>query len=593
MSTQAPQQAVSDGYDGRSDGPGTAGGDIERVNAFDGLFLRSEHLNRMQDYARDLAYAVGAAGGPGVVEGYVVARDGQSLTASPGLAIDPRGRPLLTRTIARLDITPLAATGDEFFWVEITGEDWDFGSEAVQGVLCDEPCSGGTTARPYTAEGVRLRLTPGLEIGLGGVDGPARRSWLASRLFADEAVAADAWPDDATAFAHRDWGPPAADSAKATAVRLAVLIPDADTGWQLDTWVARRDRGAPPPLRAWQWRLGMRPWDVFVAQVLQFQALLADRWTGGEPGGARFLAEVLRRLGEVAGRVEDVTKKQTSAWLSELRQDLQEGSVPAPGKPRPEAAITTLPALGIGELPPAGFLPRIGGEAVATATTALLGGPDVVDVRVCHGGPGDVGAWLQAAQHRARIPLDGVRLQPVDLLVVDSGRREGPDWVAFARRDTTVCTAGESSPDTDPVDVYLVEPDDREERAAWQAFWERGGKIPDLPGEPVATLHYPVRTWAVPEDPELERITDVVRKWQQSGVVDAVALVTSEERRPLGAVRAELLAGRFGETRPRLADLRVHVTDRPEAVVLVLGPEPEIRRVTAKRTTTRRTTDES
>jgi len=52
-----------------------------------------------------------------------------------------------------------------------------------------------------------------------------------------------------------------------------------DGEWVLDAWIARRDLIATPPRDAWEWRLGLRPWAVFIAQVLQFQAQLA-----GAPG---------------------------------------------------------------------------------------------------------------------------------------------------------------------------------------------------------------------------------------------------------------------------------------------------------------------
>lgn len=37
---------------------------IARLNAFNGLFLRAEHLERMQEYTRSLAYALGQSGDP-------------------------------------------------------------------------------------------------------------------------------------------------------------------------------------------------------------------------------------------------------------------------------------------------------------------------------------------------------------------------------------------------------------------------------------------------------------------------------------------------------------------------------------------------
>ncbi len=53
-------------------------------------------------------------------------------------------------------------------------------------------------------------------------------------------------------------------------VPLAVLL-QVDGRWVVDTWTARRDIGAGSAEDTWRSRLGMRPWNVFMAQVLQFQ----------------------------------------------------------------------------------------------------------------------------------------------------------------------------------------------------------------------------------------------------------------------------------------------------------------------------------
>src|SRR4051794_11371870 len=74
----------------------TATGGIRRLNPADGLFLRSEHLNQMQAYSRELSLAVGIAGGTGVAYGYQLSLTGSELTATPGLAIDAAGMPLRT-----------------------------------------------------------------------------------------------------------------------------------------------------------------------------------------------------------------------------------------------------------------------------------------------------------------------------------------------------------------------------------------------------------------------------------------------------------------------------------------------------------------
>ncbi|MCW2622763.1 MAG: hypothetical protein JWL64_2365, partial [Frankiales bacterium] len=253
-----------------------APGDIERLQAFDGLFLRAEHLNLIQDYAAKLAMSVGAAGGPGVVEGYDVVLKQGELAVGPGLAIDPSGRPLLSRAEVTLPLGGLQPGLDTFWYVEAVGDGEPTGNEPVQGLLCDEPCDGGTTRAPVLAERVRIRLTRAVEPDLTTWTDDQKRSRLTSRLFATEQRRAGAWSrvpgDPGAGLADRSWLPARAASGRDPAVRLGVLIPDGDLQkWQVDVWAVRRDRGDPPPTRLWQWRLGMRPWDVFVAQVLQFQ----------------------------------------------------------------------------------------------------------------------------------------------------------------------------------------------------------------------------------------------------------------------------------------------------------------------------------
>ncbi|HEU4399465.1 MAG TPA: hypothetical protein VFU54_16725 [Actinomycetota bacterium] len=542
---------------GASDGRDvTAGGGIERVNAFDGLFLRAEHLDRIQDYAHELATALGVAGGPGAVEGYGVTVVEGTLVVQPGLAIDAHGRPLRSRRNLTRSLDGLELGDTEFYLVEIRRTAWDFGSEAVQGVLCEDPCSGGGTARPYRAEGVMLHLEPASEPQLAGIQDDERRSWLASRLFAAEREDGDAWPDRGQPqLARQSWSPPSAPEARPAGVRLAVLRSSGDAGWTVDIWAARRDRGAPPPVRAWQHRLGMRPWDVFVAQILQFQDHLAAVWADA-PGGAKasYVAELLGALGEVGASVMKVTRKVTMERLDRLTEAVKKGEIGEVGAF--ESEVVTLPSLGFRELPPAGFLPYLGSpsaEQVASRITDLLGGQSMVDIRVCTGSLGDVGGMIDHAQHRDRIPLaEGGRV-PVDVLVVD-GTGEVYDWVTFARREDVDCGQGGSA--TDRVDVYIVSEDDQKD--LYQSYldyieWHRNRRTheeegdeepeqPDLPPEKAMTLSYPARTWALPADDGYDNLVTELRYLVANRRVDVVSVATDDARRTLLVGRAGILA---------------------------------------------------
>ena len=300
----------------------TAGGGIERVRAFDGLFLRAEHLTRMQDYARDLAGALGVALGPGVVHGFEVTLEDDRVQIDPGLAVAASGRILKSDRAMTIPLADLTPTGNQFWWVEVAGLDWEFGEEAVQGLLCDEPCGPGTTMRDTVAEGVKASLVEDSRLGLAGVGSERKRNWLASRIFEDEGTMGGRWPGvPGVELAGRSWDPLPVPGQLGDAVRLAVLIPDDASGWQLDVWAARRDRGDPTSLRGWQWRLSMRPWDTFVAQVLQFQALLETRLRS-MPGlaGLGYVSELINRVNQVRTKLDPdarVTKREASHDLEQ------------------------------------------------------------------------------------------------------------------------------------------------------------------------------------------------------------------------------------------------------------------------------------
>src|SRR5262245_44101772 len=88
---------------------------IARLNAFDGLFLRAEPLERMQEYTRTLALVLGQAGGPGVVHGYSarLSQDRLKLVVDPGLAIGATGRPFLLEKTVQLDLADPKVVGDQ------------------------------------------------------------------------------------------------------------------------------------------------------------------------------------------------------------------------------------------------------------------------------------------------------------------------------------------------------------------------------------------------------------------------------------------------------------------------------------------------
>lgn len=88
----------------------------------------------------------------------------------------------------------------------------------------------------------------------------------------------------------------------------------------------------------------------------------------------------------------------------------------------------------------------------------------------------------------------------------------------------------------------------------------------------LGTLTYPERAWQVPDDDGsvIAQVRDLIAT---RAVRTVQADVDSDERRPLGYLRATLLAATFVDDRPtELPPVETTVTaDRPEAITIVFG----------------------
>ncbi|GAA1032090.1 hypothetical protein GCM10009557_29470 [Virgisporangium ochraceum] len=564
----------------------TAAGGISRLNAFDGLFLRAEHLIAMQDYARDLALAVGCGGGPGVVSGFTVTHGTEYLDISPGLAVDPAGRPLRSHDVIRLPLTGTfvpALDANGFWWIEILLGTWQYGDADVTGSLCDEPCGGGTSKRLYKAEGVHARLSSATRPGFDLQPPEQRRNWLARELFGVEETAGGRQTlTGASALLTRNtWLPavPETSSGEQPVVRLGVLIPGrSKMRDEVDTWIARRDRGAAPPERDWRWRLGMRPWDVFIAQILQFQEQLADRHDTPAQAAERKLliefAELIREAGsKAAGREQ--TKLMTRTRLDQLADDFTAHAVAASGP------AGTLVGLGFTDLPPAGFLPYPNGNVAGVAAWLQKLLPPMISPMVCPCRLSDVGQAIEQAQHRDRVPLTGSTDRKTDVRVlvpVDETGRVAVGWVAFARRDQVVCP--EPAESVDEVGVFIVEyakdtyDEDIKSLTTGVLPTRYTGK-----GQPDGVenwlVRYPVRAWRLPTDADyLGRYTALRNRVKSPADLRIFVLSRADSESPLGLLRATLLTDPFAAA-PRLGTIEAHEDKNIErqSIVIAFGPD--------------------
>lgn len=450
---------------------------ISRLKAYDGLFLRAEHLNRMQAYASQLGAALGRALGAGVVEGFGVGLDGDTLVADPGLAIDPAGRPLRSRQPLRYALDDLTPSADSIWWIELHLDEQEFGDEPVRGVSCGDPCGcgggngSGAGPHPYLAEGVRLGLREQKLLTPAEAVRWDRRDFVAQQLFDRERPPLGVWPGIAQAagsprFADREWRPLAADGGEGIgrpddAVPIGLLLSAADPArvWELDVWSVRRDLGDARPQQAWLPLLGMRPWPVFVAQILQFQQLLADRGGTGD-GSAMTVADINAFLGLLTSELQSRRTTKPLELAGEL-QDRLRGM--AAGQP---AQAPSLLELGLRWLPPALFLPVpmdlpwVGDAAVQVAdeVTRLLGrtADDSLPPVFCSCGPWDIGRALESARHADRIDLHDRQI-PLRVYVPFADDDRLTDWVLVVADARVTCPRTTPGEETPPGDISVTQ----------------------------------------------------------------------------------------------------------------------------------------
>ncbi|MCC6539682.1 MAG: hypothetical protein IT162_19185 [Bryobacterales bacterium] len=457
---------------------------LTRLHYFDGKFLRAEDLTREQNYVRRLVEYSNQAGGAGVVHGYdlTLASGGDSLRIGAGLAIDPSGRVLLlpedfSMSIAdlieqsrRADGRPAAdaklglsrfsdceqnavapavslAAQNDLYLITVGHAEALCGNEDVFGKLCEEACITSTD-RPFYVEGVVFRaaplvLTAPLPTSSAVALSRAHlRSRVASAYFASEAERV-ATLISGSGLRSSAWCL-GADAAGGSAVPLGVVSRHGSGTQFLDVWTARRERLDGPPRRYWAWKMSMRPWDVFLAQVLQFQCQLRDLPSAGVPppgtddpcrNAGRLAVDTSEALGRFTQYFEQATALLAQLQVPAARMPALDGGAAALADLRRRA--TSVGAVlsqalqqrmlitgGIVELPSAGYLPVVTEAPLSVNEQVRRWMGEGVDLRFCVVRPDFVAHALEEAQHMERISLlqglDDPRRKPqVDILVPD------------------------------------------------------------------------------------------------------------------------------------------------------------------------------
>jgi hypothetical protein len=487
---------------------------LTRLNYYDGKFLRADDLRLEQNYLRRLAELDARASGSGLVYGFDVSLGrGDALTIGAGLAFDASGRVLympagftvglqqLIDSTRRAAVTaqqasagsstfaicppdegpvqPQGPSGAEFYLITIAHAEETCGEEDVFGTLCDDGCATSTD-RAYLVEGVVARATPFLPrtpfvtTTTVGLTDAHIRSQLVSAYFADEkdfvpcqiskaGLLSGLWCNGAAAPS--GWEVPIA------------VVGRLSSSTFVDEWVVRRERMDTPPRRYWQGRMCMRPWDVFLAQVLQFQCQLPSVLSG-RGGDATAVDPCAPHVAVI---------RQVSSYVKELAAALAQPA-PTPGAadeqpaPPPASATTAtnveaayvlaleplqletiqklqvnladvlakaaLPSQrilidgGLVELPPAGYLPVTPGTTPPVdEQVRRLMGPGV-DLRFCVAAPDYIPRAFESAQHMDRISLvhglDNPADKPKVDVLVPNGVFDGPKTTPAQGWDATV-----------------------------------------------------------------------------------------------------------------------------------------------------------
>jgi hypothetical protein len=455
------------------------GGPLTRLHYFDGQFLRAASLTLEQDYHRSAVRFANLAGGWGVVNGFGISldRSGARLLVSAGLAITPTGsfayagsdlsaaiadllkvakaaprqgkaafdRCLEAKTPA-VPLTPSLA----FYEITVGPIEGLCGDEPVYGKLCESACATDSQ-HPWWREGVVLRLRP---VSLALPDSAAVKAvtahlrnrmasayfaaepWLTASLLSRAGLASHVWCEPAVLYGRDE-------------VVIGLLAREGTVVRVYDAWSGRRERMDAQPRGYWQGRMSMRPWNVFLAQILQFQCQLSELLDAGT--GVILPADDCDRIRDVLGKArrgvevlikryqesaKDIvlrtdarpTLKQHQALSAEIQASYADLGGLSLALAEAGAGKDALPAqrmllnAGFFELPPAGYLPVAPDTDVREQVTRMFG--EGVHVTFHAVRADEIGHLVEEAQHMERISLtrgldDPKRVEQVEVFVPD------------------------------------------------------------------------------------------------------------------------------------------------------------------------------
>ena len=455
---------------------------LTRLHYFDGKFLRADAFALEQDYHRMATRLANLAGGWGVVHGLGISLSGNQLGVGAGLAITAAGNFVLASGDMQASLEDLlaraAATPPEgskafadclekappgvketaalaIYEITVGPVEGLCGNEAVYGKLCESACA--TDSRhPYWREGVVLRLRPvTLQLPSSSSITPAvvhlrnrvasayfrAEPWLTPSALSGAGLASGVWCQPATLYGRDE-------------VAIGLLAREGGVNRVIDAWSGRRERMDAQARGYWQGRMAMRPWNVFVAQILQFQCQLSGLFEGGstviQPGDncddlRQLLDKTRKELDALVARYGQSSKKilfkvegkpttkelqlaassvaSSFADIGGLSAQLAAAEVGKGALPKQRMLLNA----GFFELPPAGYLPVDPQGPIEEQVQRMFGeGAKLHYHAVRHD---EIAHLVEEAQHMERISLtrgldDPAKVEQVEIFVPDGEVRD-------------------------------------------------------------------------------------------------------------------------------------------------------------------------
>jgi hypothetical protein len=385
--------------------------ELRRPVFFDGQFLRASQLTAEQDYLSKVLLQTQLAGGVGVAHGLSLSGEAGTVRVTPGVGFVSSGMLYLPHEL-HSDIATLVAkaTGDaassKMLRLQLDADSIDVRDDVMFGLKCAEDCSGTTTSTSYRLETVALSVAafvPSLPVATVAPN-ETDAKWLRSRLASAHFRGLDKANSLRNGAGLRSilWCR-GNDLDTLAALPVGVLL-YVDGSWICDPWIVRRERCDSPAEQYWAQHMGMRPHQLFLAQVLQFQCQLSDALGGVGHGSAEALEA------EAQAFLNDLNADGANP-LKLIQRRMLPGFAPRVGSAEILAGDNVLHNLGFVELPPAGFIPidPSSDEPLVSQVERWFGvgpgRPSPVELEFVGVREAEIGQAIDEALHLERIPL--------------------------------------------------------------------------------------------------------------------------------------------------------------------------------------------